>query len=132
MQKKNGEWVNADVHSWSGNMSRALADDMPLLVQETNAAASRGNAAEIKRSLPPPVWFVVDKISGRRGIKDMDLCGVDPFGLLQIAWEETSRDADGDRALAELVADIGSTCLQGDTHRLFFYIRAVRMSKRAS
>jgi hypothetical protein len=130
MQKGNVEWINANVHAWSGQMSAVLSADMPDLVQESIAASARSNPAAIKQSLLPQVRHVVDKILGRRDARDNDLCGVNPLGLLQIAWEETSRDADGDSALSELMFDIGGTCLQGDTHRLFFYIRAIRLSKQ--
>jgi hypothetical protein len=123
------KWVNADVHSWSKQMSQTLMSEMPQLVREADAAVARGDPASIKRALPPKVWCVVDKITGRKGVKDADLCGMDPFGLLQVAWEVTPRDADGDRALTELLEDINGTCLQGDTHRLFFYVHAVRLSR---
>lgn len=110
-------------------MSQVLNAEMPQLVQEANAAADRSDPAAIKRSLPSQQWPVVDKIASRKGVKDSDLCRVDPLGLLQISWEETPRDADGTKALVDLLNDIGGTCLQGDTHRLFFYVRAMRLSK---
>lgn len=121
-------WVNADVHAWSKTMSQVLRAEMPNLAQESQTAVTRADTAAMKAALPAGVWPVINKIESRKGATDGDLCGVNPLGMLQIAWEVTPKDADGQRALVDLLTDIGGTCLQGDTHRLFFYIRAVRMS----
>jgi hypothetical protein len=129
MQKAATEWVNANVHSWSKQMSAVLFEEMPQLVQEAAEAVSRADPGAMKRVLPPNVWHVIDKITSRRGQVDCDLCQINPLGLLQIAWEETCKDPDSYRSLADVLTDIGDTCLQGDTHRLFFYVRAVRLSK---
>lgn len=125
-------WVQDNVHAWSGQMSQVLKSEMPQLVAESHAAAARCNPTMIKQTVLPAVWSVIDKIVSRKGSRDGDLCGVDPLGLLQLAWEETSKDVDGSKALVDLLVDIGHTCLQGDTHRLFFYIRALRLSKHAA
>lgn len=125
-------WINANVHSWSTTMSQVLESDMPQLVAESALAVLRFDADVIKKAISPSVWNVIDKIHGRKSLKDKDLRDSNPLGLLQIAWEETEKNADGMQALTDLLQDIGSTCLQGDTHRLFFYIYALKMSKLSS
>ena len=113
-------------------MSSALLADMPRLVSDANLALSRVDLAAIKASARPSVRCVIDKVSSRKAMSDSDLAGVNPMGLLQLAWEETERTPDGDGALSDLLEDMGGTCLQGDTHRLFFYVRALRLSKSSS
>ena len=67
---------------------------------------------------------MLDKIAGRRGVGDGALCGVFPLGLLVIAWETVDKDA-----LGLMLVDIGQTCLEGDTFRLFSLILADHRSK---
>ena len=130
MQNASRNWIEADVHSWSTRMSQVLNINMPGLVKESEDANNRCDPSKIKGSLNQNVWFVIDKITGRRIMKDSDLCKVNPLGLLQLVWEEIPKEKDDLSALEGLLRDIGGTCLQGDTHRLFSYLVAMRRSKQ--
>lgn len=120
-------WVTPDVHAWSSTMSSVLSKEMPNLPAESIAAAKVADIVKLKLALPHNVWGFLDKIVSRSEMQDGDLNHTNPLGLLWIAWTEGGGDS---AAITDLLKDIGSTCLQGDTHRLFFYIYAIRMSKK--
>lgn len=61
----------------------------------------------------------LDKMTRRKGVVDNDLCGVMPAGLLVLVWEDKIKPNGAyDHFLATL-KDMGTTCVQGDSHRLF-------------
>ena len=124
-------WKEADVHCWSTRMSRVAMDAMPNLSVESAAAAARCDPAIIVSKLTLlAAKMAVDKIFRRRTLADSDLCGANPLGMLQLIWEEIdTRDAGDVSALEDLLADVGQTCLQGDTHRMFSHLLAIRRSK---
>lgn len=129
MQRLVVPWKDADVHAWSTKMAQVISETMPALPAESARAGARCDPAAIRSALGRDVWAVVDKIAGRRSCGDLDLCGMDPLGLLQLLWEEMdARDAGDIAALEDLLRDIGHTCLQGDTHRLFSRLLAIRRS----
>ena len=107
-------------------MSQVLTEQMPGLVVETEVGARRINVENVKANLPREVWHVVNKIYERRDTHDQDLCGVNPLGMLYVAASLTPRTPEGVKALSDVLRDMGTTCLQGDTHRLFAYIYAMR------
>ena len=121
-------WYMSNVHQWSKTMSDILRRDMPGLVVLSTETARDINVPVLKRHLPADLHPVIDKVYDRRNLIDKDLCGVNPAGLLHIAWTITPKDSGGYAALADLLRDMGNTCLQGDTHRLFSYIYALRAS----
>lgn len=119
-------WVEADVHAWSGRMREALQKEMPELVQQSVDAEARFPAARQQMfAYYTHHLQVLNKIVSRGGMRDNDLCGASPLGLLVLAWERVDRDA-----LGLMLADIGLTCLQGDTHRIFSLILANHRSKK--
>lgn len=121
-------WVEADVHAWSGRMREALQKEMPELVLQSVEAENRFDFIhkDVIETYPTLV-NVIAKIIRRFGIRDNDLCGVSPLGLLVIAWERVDK-----KALGLMLADIGQTCLQGDSHRLFSLILAHQRSLNGS
>ena len=126
-------WVEPDVHSWSQRMSNLVREDpsFTCIAGESEVARLRSNVTDIKRGLRPSSMVVVDKIVGRQDYTDHDLCNVNPMGLLQLLWEELDHDnADDLNMLDGVLDDIGGTCLQGDTHRLFSHLVAIRRSRR--
>jgi hypothetical protein len=131
MKKATAIWTDPNVHAWSARFSDVLMQCSPQLVAESREANLRCRPEEIKRVLQPVYHSVVDKIVSRRNVSDGDLCGVNPLGLLQLVWEEIEHDVDGVKSLEDNIADIGMTCLQGDTHRLFAQLVALRLSKGA-
>ena len=121
-------WIEPDVHAWSLRMREALQKEMPELVQQSIDAEARFPAVSQQLlSLYASSAQVINKIVGRRGMRDGDLCGTSPLGLLVIACERTDRNA-----LGMMLQDIGQTCLQGDSHRLFSLILATHRSEMIS
>ena len=116
-------------------MTAVIRDEWPDLPELTRAAAAAGAASSdsdalfraLRARLPERSRSVVDKISSRRGQSDPELAGVDPFGMLIVAWS-TMRDPDV-QAFCDALDDIGGTCLQGDTHRLFALALALKRSQ---
>lgn len=102
---------------------------MPKLAAETMAALDRFDPEAMKAAMPGQS-AVIDKIATRKALRDHDLCDCNPAGMLQLVWEEEEdkRELSG---LESTLADVGRTCLQGDTHRLFSHLIALRRSKRA-
>lgn len=121
-------WKDPDVHSWSARMRTVLTEEWPSLPQESTVAEQRWEAIpqEIKAALPPTV---VAKIVGRRGVTDRDLCGALPLGLLVMACEIRGLQVSD---LVDCLQDVGQTCLQGDTHRLFSFLLAHRRDAAAA
>jgi hypothetical protein len=124
-------WKEADVHCWSTRMSQVATDAMPGLAAESRTAALRCDpAAIVSRLTLLSAKRAVDKIFHRRTLGDSDLCGTNPLGMLQLIWEEIDIcDASDVSALEELLVDVGQTCLQGDTHRIFSHLLAIRRSR---
>lgn len=119
-------WVEPDVHAWSARMREALIKEMPELVAQSVKAEERyPQLSNEILARYPQCAPVVHKIAGRRGMRDNDLCGVCPLGLLVVAWECADR-----QALEMMLHDIGQTCLQGDTFRLFSLILAMHRSRQ--
>jgi hypothetical protein len=112
-------------------MSQVVTDTMPGLAAESRAAALRCDlAAIVSRLTLLSARRAVDKILHRRALEDSDLCGTNPLGLLQLIWEDIDIcDARDILALEELLVDVGQTCLQGDTHRMFSHLLAIRRSR---
>ena len=137
-------WQNPDVHARTPELRQQLLAEFQQLPQLTKdrflaegefarvcieigrcidaAAASKNPFAADARSC-------LEKIVVRRGAIDRDLCGVSVAGLLCVMWTDCIAAHLEDRAdffLATL-ADMGTTCVQGDSHRLFAsYIALVR------
>ena len=111
-------WKDGDVHSWSAAMSEILRREYPGLAGRSDPLSPE-TLAEMKAAVPPGVHHVLDKIKQREAMHDRDLCGVTPAGMLLSVWEQVKGGRGTPEALGDMLADIGGTCLQGDTHRLF-------------
>ena len=124
------DWVDSNVHSWSARMSGVLDLELPDLPRESvEAAESTQEVAEIKSNVDQTLHPIVDKIFGRRGCLDRDLRCVDPFGMLVLTWRGLKGVGDMANAgtvMSDFLRDIGGTCLQGDTHRLFSVLLTIR------
>ena len=119
-------WKQPDVHQWSETMRKQLQEEFPSLPEETARRevhfeeacaeildAYRGDAG---------IAAVLNKIKGRKGLKDQHLYGVLPAGLLVIVWVDQvtlMNEPEIYEHFRLTLVDIGGTCLQGDTHRLF-------------
>lgn len=107
-------------------MSEQLRASCPGLPAESVAALTGWERAvsEAKAQLPPGVAPVIDKLVSRKDQRDGDLCEVAPLGLFVLLWD--SRDKNNNVIITDVLTDIGGTCLQGDTHRLFALLLAIR------
>jgi hypothetical protein len=107
-------------------MRKQLQEEFPGLPAETAKRELHFEeaCAEIlaKYKGDPAVAAVLAKIRSRKGVKDMHLCGVLPAGLLAIVWADQVTLINEPELYEHFrltLIDIGGTCLQGDTHRLF-------------
>lgn len=126
-QHPHNEWKDSDVHHWSNAMRQVLEAEWPSLPQESRDAEARSYppTQEMKQAMPADVLPVLEKFVQRHKNRDSDLCQVQPYGLFAMAWEEPHLPKE---ALYDCMRDIGMTCLQGDTHRLFSLLLAHRRS----
>ena len=103
-------------------MSQVMKEEMPTLPLESQEAAKNRADAVLKEArsiLQGSLLTVIDKIERRRNVSDGDLCGSNPLGMFVLAWERCDRDS-----VMDCLTDVGMTCVQGDTHRLFSLILA--------
>lgn len=131
-------WVQPDVHSWTPVMQALLKNEFPDLPQITEGYAPMFDDAcasiREKYGSTPAVEQVLSKMSMRRAVSDGDLCGVVPAGLLAYVWFEYVEKLNAVecfRHFHDTLSDMAGTCIQGDTHRLFSSLVALkRASKR--
>lgn len=119
-------WKQPDVHQWSEAMRKQLQEEFPGLPEETAKREIHFDeaCAEILSLYrdDPEVKSVLAKIRSRKGVRDQHLCGVLPAGLLAIVWADQVTLINEPELYEHFrltLIDIGGTCLQGDTHRLF-------------
>jgi hypothetical protein len=126
-QSRSGEWKEADVHAWSSRMSEVIKGEWSNLPEETKAAEVRAVTIlrEANEKMPPQAKQALMKIASRLGATDGDLCGCCPGGLFVLCWENPLVTKE---ALADCLADVAGTCLQGETHRLFSLLLAAKRS----
>ena len=120
-----------DIHAWSRLMSESMQHQCPDLPRHSQAAralfpvTAQNIMAHFREAAPhraPMVEAVLRKLEQRRQRPDSDLCGVSGAGLCVLFWDVVR--GQGERESFALFADtleeVGQTCLQGDTHRLFW------------
>lgn len=111
-------------------MSEVLRAEWPSLPEDSQDAQARWGTLhdELLARLGPAAAAAAAKIRSRAGARDGDLCGVAPMGLLALACEWAAGSGESSRlsALDDCLADVGQTCLQGDTHRIFSLLLAAR------
>jgi hypothetical protein len=114
-------------------MSKSMKEDCPELETKCAEIASKpGYADEIciqaKKKLPADTHPVIDKIVARRHLADPDLCGVNPLAMFVSTWLLVQDDPDSIKSMTDILRDVGGTCLQGDTHRLYSLYLALKRS----
>jgi len=119
-------WKQADVHAWSKTMSEQLKTEFPDLpdktVQYRDKFDAVANEIREKYNKHTGVELLLVKMKRREHLVDNDLCGISPSGLLALVWIDIVRkidDSDCYRHFFDTLIDMGSHCLQGDSHRLF-------------
>lgn len=128
------DWYKGyNVHSWSPLMKKLVIEQYPKLPEETNSARSqfKAVASDIISKLPQ-LTPIVSKIESRLDITDGDIGGIYGAGLLVIVWKQVKEfnEAETYKHFSDTMLDIGNTCVQGDTHRLFETYIALRQSKK--
>lgn len=122
-------WKRPDVHAWSKDMKDLAEKEFADLPKVTQVAVGLFEDAcrEIREHYTvPSAKAVVDqvllKMERRRNAVDADLGGVIPAGLLALVWFDYVKKINEPECylhFLETLADMGTTCIQGDTHRLF-------------
>jgi hypothetical protein len=132
-------WVKENVHSWSSDMTKVVADEFPYLPDKTREYLSRFDEARADitgyyrqhacADALNVVVSVLDKINSRRAARDADLMMISPAGLLAMLWFDYVVPNGCFDHFADTMRDMGSTCVQGDTHRLFSTLVAMFRQK---
>ena len=114
-------------------MKKLVLEQYPGLPADTNSARSQFKAVttDINARLPQ-LAPIVAKIATRFDIADSDIGGLYEAGLLVIVWNQVSafNEAETYKHFSDTMLDIGNTCVQGDTHRLFETYVALSGSKK--
>jgi len=123
MSNEDKTWYKGrDVHAWSGTMKQLVVEKYSLLPSATTALRSKfdDTAAEINAKFPH-LASVVAKIKLRSACVDNDIGGLYGAGLLVLVWQRVRsiNEPETYKHFEDTMMDIGQTCLQGDTHRLF-------------
>ena len=120
-----------DTHAYSQDFRAILAHRGLHFALDPTAEAFDAAIAEIKALLSSkwpeeqdrtaqPSWVAVLKMEARQAAGnyiDQDLGGEHVGAILVATWQLV-READVDELFIETLADIGDTCIQGDSHRL--------------
>jgi hypothetical protein len=130
-QKK--EWYIPDVHAWTPEMKRIMTEEYPNLIDISKQYAIKFDDAcldimSIFGGADPLIPVVLNKMSGRRTCVDKYLGGVVPAGLFAYVWFEYVRKIHETECyilFKNTLMDMGQTCIQGDTHRLFTILVAL-------
>lgn len=129
---QNPQWVQADVHSWSKEMRDQLEKEFPILVEETVTLSPLFDQTmeEIKTHYKgdTTVVDVLQKMYSRKTVVDADMDKLVPTGLLVKVWKDYVVKIDAEecyKLFSDNIIDMGKTCIQGDTHRLFSILVAM-------
>ena len=117
------DWQNPDVHAHTREMVMQLCQEFADLPRLTVTAIDEFEevCAEILAKYPsePVVVACLEKMRNRKLVVDRDLCGVMPAGLLAVVWNQVVKPTEAYDHFLGTLKDMGTTCVQGDTHRLF-------------
>ena len=126
-------WQNPDVHARTNELREQMQKEFQLLPQLTELYASSFDRTvrEIKEFYigDGDVIACLTKMEKRKDLVDMDLhvvscdgkkkVGIKPAGLLALVWEDKIKPNGAYDHLLGTLKDMGTTCPQGDSHRLF-------------
>ena len=116
-------WQNPDVHAHTAEMKSLLMQEFPHLPQLTLLYTSSfdRSVCDIKMIYKneKEVMACLEKMMKRKDVIDNDLCGVRPAGLLSLVWEDKIKPNGAYAHFLSTLKDMGTTCVQGDSHRLF-------------
>ena len=117
-------------------MRQLIKSEFPKLVNQTTKYINRfdGAVTDIQAQYKNDVMvnMVLKKMDQRKYTPDNDLFGVMPSGLLALVWYEYIKkidDPDCYTLFKENLYDMGTTCTQGDSHRLLSILTALERVK---
>ena len=120
-----------DVHAYTPQMKEVvkeiqLVDKLSPIVHEQMIQEIKG-----KYTSKPQALIAISKMNSRysaeiQGYIDPDI-GINVSALLHLTWRRVKEINDDSlyNAFAETCAEIGNTCIQGDSHRLLFFCMAL-------
>lgn len=130
-------WVKSDVHQWSKEMSTCILKLYPALPDETRLCAQQFDRVykEINGTLKNiKVLDTLNFMKSRANGIDRDLCCILASGLLVVCWDMAKEMNDKDSIaplFIDTLDDMGKTCIQGHTHRLFSLYVALKESQKS-
>ena len=129
-------WYDPDVHSWSRRMRAMIDGETAGLVEascEVPLEARESTLVELRATVrDQDAVRALDKMSRRSDARDTDLGGLHNLGMLAILWRLALERSGTERAAAAkliepTLSDMGTTCVQGDSHRMYsLYIALIR------
>lgn len=125
-------WKNPDVHAHTAEMRSIMSSEFPKLpkLAELYMKDFDTVCTEIERHYAGngSIAQCINKLRVRKDVRDHDLQGISLAGLLCIVWIDCVKPS-GELYdhFACILQDMGTTCVQGDSHRLFsLYVASVR------
>ena len=114
-----------DVHSYSSSWAQEAAKHSRLLTELVSEADFANLIQDISNHYNEnlPVINMFRQTYRRGGNQDPDLSNVNVAKLLLVTWEKVKELSEPTifTGFKEVLNDIGETCLQGRSHRLFSY-----------
>lgn len=128
-------WFREDVHTWTREMKQQLDAEFPALVHTTQSIVLQFEATVNEMKSHPTLATkdldpVYSKLTGRRTIRDADMNGMCIGGMLVCVWKLVDQEEPSAiEHIRGMLLDMGSTCIQGDTHRMFSTYVALHRAK---
>lgn len=134
------EWKTADVHEWSQALSVTILDEFPDLPAKINELEPNFPVAKAKISqqlFPHDVYVAsfLRMCESRQNMKDNDVLGISCGGCLVMLYcliAHYKFDPSLVAIFHDTMYDMGTTCLQGYTHRMLSVIIALTRDMQAS
>ena len=125
-----------DVHSYTSDFRQVIQSlEIPAKVDPAANATLIGELkakyAGKSKALEAIAKMNLRYNADRQGYVDPALSGVNVSGILQKTWETVKGEEDESvfAGFGGILADIGGTCIQGDSHRLLSYWIALRRDR---
>jgi hypothetical protein len=116
-------WQNPDVHAHTNEMREVINELYKTLPTQTQHRLSEFDRAtiEILKHYEGDIHIIntIQKMIARKDVLDSQLSNVSPAGLLSIVWFDIIKPTSEFDHFRDTLNDMGGTCVQGDSHRLF-------------
>lgn len=143
MQRKKtmaSKWFRENVHAWSVEMKKLVLTEYPELPLETKRQSA--NFPKVIKDVQSyyvndtanqnKLQAIYQKLTTRANTIDNDIGALCIGGLFVMVWELIdTKDTTALAHFKDTLLDMGLTCVQGDSHRLFStYVALKRASKK--